>query len=42
MGVRIAEDCGGAIKGNKIDLYFDTHAETLEWGKQTRKVKILK
>lgn len=30
----VAEDCGGAIKGNKIDLYFDTHEETLEWGKQ--------
>lgn len=27
--VYIAEDCGGAIKGNKIDIYFDTHAETV-------------
>lgn len=41
VGVRIAEDCGGAIKGNRIDLLFDTHEEALEWGMQTRKVTIL-
>ena len=41
IGVRIAEDCGGAIKGNRIDLLFATHEEALEWGKQKRKVKIL-
>jgi 3D (Asp-Asp-Asp) domain-containing protein len=42
-GVRIAEDCGGAIKGeNRIDLLVETHQEALEWGIQTRKVKILK
>ena len=42
VGVRVAEDCGGAIKGkNRIDLLFDTHQEALEWGKQTRQVKIL-
>lgn len=29
-----AEDCGGAIKGNKIDMFFDTHQEALEWGVQ--------
>ena len=28
----IVEDRGGAIKGNKIDLYFNTHAEALAWG----------
>lgn len=27
-----AEDCGGAIKGNDIDLYFDSHEEALQWG----------
>ena len=36
----VAEDCGGAIKGNKIDIYFDTHEETLEWGK--REVEVFK
>lgn len=28
----IAEDCGGAIKNNKIDIFFNTHEEALEWG----------
>lgn len=28
----IAEDCGGAIKGNRIDLYFDSHQDALRWG----------
>lgn len=41
VGVRIAEDCGGAIKGNRIDLYFNTHQEALRWGRQTKKVTIL-
>jgi 3D (Asp-Asp-Asp) domain-containing protein len=27
-------DRGGAIKGNKLDLYFDSHAEALVWGRQ--------
>lgn len=26
------EDRGGAIRGNKIDLYFSSHAKALEWG----------
>ena len=28
----VAEDCGGAIKGNKIDIFFNSHEEALEWG----------
>lgn len=39
--IYIAEDCGGAIKGNKIDLYFESHEEALEWGKQEKEVTIL-
>lgn len=34
------EDRGGAIKGEKIDLYFKSHAAALEWGRQTRSVKV--
>ena len=36
----IAEDCGGAIKGNRIDLYFDSHQSALEWGRQEKEVII--
>ena len=28
----VAEDCGGAIKNNKIDIFFNTHNDALEWG----------
>ena len=34
----IAEDCGGAIKGNRIDIVVDTHAEALQLGKYTTEV----
>jgi 3D (Asp-Asp-Asp) domain-containing protein len=27
-------DCGGAIKGDKLDLLFPTHEEALKWGRQ--------
>ena len=30
----VAEDCGGAIKGNRIDVYFDTHEAALQFGRQ--------
>lgn len=32
------EDRGGAIKGNRIDVYFDSHSETLDFGVKTMKV----
>lgn len=28
----IAEDTGSAVKGNVIDIYFDTHSEAQNWG----------
>ena len=28
----IAEDCGGAINGNKIDIFFNSHTEALNFG----------
>lgn len=37
------EDRGGAIKGpNRIDLYFDSHDEALQWGRRQVNVKIYK
>lgn len=37
----IAEDTGGAIKQNRIDIYFDTHSEALQYGVQYKDVYIL-
>ena len=35
------EDRGGAIKGNKIDVYFNTHAEALQWGVKYLPVQVV-
>ena len=34
-------DRGGAIKGNKLDLYFPTHEEALQWGRQWIDVTVI-
>ncbi|MCC6239056.1 MAG: 3D domain-containing protein [Phycisphaerales bacterium] len=34
-------DRGGAIKGNKLDVYFDDHATALQWGRQMIEVTII-
>lgn len=34
------EDRGGAIRGEKLDLYFRSHREALQWGRRIEKVKI--
>lgn len=31
-GIAVAEDCGGSIKGNRVDLYFDTVDECWDFG----------
>lgn len=33
-----AQDCGGAIKGNRIDVYFNNHNDALEFGVQYAEV----
>lgn len=39
--VYIVEDRGGAIKGNKIDIYMNTHAEALKWGVKYLPVQVV-
>jgi 3D (Asp-Asp-Asp) domain-containing protein len=34
-------DRGGAIKGDKLDVFFPTHEEALKWGRQTVEVTII-
>jgi 3D (Asp-Asp-Asp) domain-containing protein len=40
-GLCQAADTGGAIKGNKIDLYMDSESDCYEWGIRHKKVYIL-
>ena len=35
-------DRGGAIKGNKLDVFFHTHQAALEWGVRYIEVKVKK
>ena len=37
----IAEDCGGAIKGNKIDIYMNSKQECINWGRRTIDIYIV-
>jgi len=39
-GEAIAADQGGAINGNRIDLFFDSKQEAFDWGMRTVKVTI--
>lgn len=36
-----AQDCGGAIKGNRIDVYFSSHKDALEFGVQYAEVFVI-
>ena len=38
----VAEDCGGKVKGYTIDVFFNSHEEALNFGRQTKTVKIYK
>lgn len=40
-GEAIAGDTGGAIKGNKIDIFIPTKEEAIQWGRKSVKVQIL-
>lgn len=34
-------DRGGAIKGNRLDVFYPTHRQALEWGRRTLDVTIV-
>jgi 3D (Asp-Asp-Asp) domain-containing protein len=36
----IAEDCGYGVNGNRIDMYFNSHSDAIEWGVKKKKVTI--
>ncbi len=40
FGYGRVEDTGGAIKGDKLDLWFDSHAEAQTWGRRRVYVKV--
>ena len=40
-GYALACDTGGAIKGNRIDLCFDTYREAMNWGRRNVLVYVL-
>ena len=33
-GISVAEDCGGDIKGDRMDLYFPTFDECIQFGRR--------
>lgn len=41
MGTFIAEDCGGAIKGNIIDIFMGSKEECRAWGRRKVQIKVL-
>lgn len=41
VGTYIVHDKGGAIKGDRIDIYFEDHAAALDFGRQAVKIRVL-
>ncbi len=41
-GTAVAADTGGAIKGNRVDLCFNTRAEAIRFGRRSVKIYVLK
>lgn len=42
MGIYTVHDCGSAIKGNRIDIYFENHEDAQAFGVQTVWVRTAK
>jgi len=41
IGTRKVQDRGGAIRGNRIDIYFETHGQALKFGVQEVRLRIM-
>ncbi len=41
LGFRRAEDTGGAIKGNKVDVYYDSLSHVRNFGRKSRAVYVI-
>ena len=41
VGQRTALDTGGAIKGNRLDVWMPTYSQCVNWGVQTRAVNLV-
>lgn len=41
MGTYVVEDRGGAIKGNRIDIFFSNHQSALNFGKRTINLRVV-
>lgn len=42
IGIRKVQDRGGAIRGNRIDIYFETHKQALKFGVQKVRLRIIR
>lgn len=40
-GISVAEDCGGGIKGERIDLYFPSYRECMQFGRRDATIYFL-
>jgi 3D (Asp-Asp-Asp) domain-containing protein len=40
-GYAVAEDTGGDIKGRRLDLFFETEKECLDWGRKSVRVTLI-
>ena len=41
IGERTVQDRGGAISGQKIDVFFNNHEDTLHFGRQEIRIKVI-
>lgn len=41
-GYGVAEDCGGEVKGVRIDAFMFDHSKAMEWGRHPVEVEVLK